>query len=190
MNKILVLDNYDSFTYNLVHILKELNYGGVDVVRNDEINLDDVEGYTHIVLSPGPGLPSEAGKMPELVRRFAPQKKILGVCLGHQCIGEIFGTKLRNLSTVIHGKGLESIVTDPDEVLFQDIPSRFMAARYHSWVVSKEDFPEALKITAEDDSGEITALRHATYDVKGVQFHPESILTPDGIKMLSNWLSS
>ncbi len=194
MRKILVLDNYDSFTYNLVHMLKEISGAGtgagVDVIRNDEIDLDAVEGYTHIVLSPGPGLPSEAGKMPELVRRYSPAKKILGVCLGHQCIGEIFGAKLHNLSTVLHGKGLETIVTDSDEVLFKGLPERFSAARYHSWVVSREGFPECLKIIAEDDMGEITALRHRAFDVCGVQFHPESVLTPDGMKMLTNWLSS
>jgi anthranilate synthase component II len=190
MKQILVLDNYDSFTYNLVHMLKEINEGGVSVIRNDEIDLDSVDRYSHVVLSPGPGLPSEAGRMPELVRRFSPTKKILGVCLGHQCIGEMFGAKLHNLSTVLHGKGIETVVTDQEEILFKGIPPRFTAARYHSWVVSRQDFPDCLKITAEDDMGEVTAIRHREYDLCGVQFHPESVLTPDGMSMLKNWLSS
>jgi anthranilate synthase component 2 len=190
MKKVLVLDNYDSFTYNLVHMLREISGGVVDVVRNDVIDLDEVEAYSHVVLSPGPGLPSEAGKMPSLVERYAPSKKILGVCLGHQCIGELFGGSLVNLPTVLHGKGIESIVTDTEEILFKGIPERFLAGRYHSWVVSSKNFPSTLKVTATDDMGEISALRHREYDVCGVQFHPESILTPEGITMLTNWYES
>lgn len=192
MNNILVLDNYDSFTYNLVHILKELSAGSSNLIvkRNDEIELDSVSEFSHIVLSPGPGIPGEAGIMPELVKRFSESKKILGVCLGHQCIGEVFGGKLHNLSKVLHGKEIESIVTDEDEILFKNVPKRFKGARYHSWVISKENFPDSLKITAEDDMGQISAIRHKNFDVCGVQFHPESILTPDGITMLKNWYFS
>jgi len=188
MRKILVLDNYDSFTYNLVHMLKEISGEDVRVARNDKISLSEVGEFSHIVLSPGPGIPSEAGIMSDLVKEYAPSKKILGVCLGHQCIGEVFGGTLYNLPSVLHGKGIESIIEDSSEPLFKGISSPFMSGRYHSWVVSGEGFPESLKVTARDNVGEIMALRHKEYDVCGVQFHPESVLTPDGYRMLTNWL--
>ncbi|HMO17660.1 MAG TPA: aminodeoxychorismate/anthranilate synthase component II [Oligoflexia bacterium] len=187
---ILVLDNYDSFTYNLVHMLKALSGEQVVVARNDEIDISEVENYDHIVLSPGPGIPVEAGIMFDLVRRYSPSRKILGVCLGHQCIGEAFGGTLNNLPKVFHGKAIETEVVDSKESLFLGLPPRFMTGRYHSWVVSREGFPNCLKVTAVDDEGEIMALRHVEYNVVGVQFHPESVLTPHGEKIISNWLNS
>lgn len=187
--KILVLDNYDSFTYNLVHTVKELGYTDVDVVRNDRISLDDVELYDKIILSPGPGIPSEAGSMPELIRRYAPQKSILGICLGEQAIGEAFGARLENLTDVFHGVGtsVKIVAVDP---LFAGIEHGFEAGRYHSWIVSGEDFPDELRITAVDGQGRIMALAHKRYDVRGVQFHPESVLTPEGKRMIKNWLEA
>jgi len=187
--KILVLDNYDSFTYNLVHMVKELGYKDVDVVRNDRIALEDVGRYDKIILSPGPGIPSEAGIMLDLIRRYAPTKSILGICLGEQAIGEAFGAKLDNLADVFHGVGSPVKVVEND-VLFEGVGNDFEAGRYHSWVVSGEDFPDALKVTAVDDDGRIMALTHRQYDVRGVQFHPESILTPRGKRMIANWLNS
>jgi anthranilate synthase component 2 len=186
--KIIVIDNYDSFTYNLVHMLREFEGVSIDVRRNDQIAVSDVQGYEKIVLSPGPGIPSEAGAMPEIVREYAPRKSILGVCLGHQCIGEIFGGTLRNLSTPIHGKATTIQVADPTERIFKGFSETFKVGRYHSWVVQKDSLPPSVKVTAVDESGEIMALRHETYDVCGVQFHPESILTPRGHEMLKNWI--
>jgi anthranilate synthase component 2 len=188
--KVLVIDNYDSFTYNLVHMLQTFDGISVDVKRNDQIAVSEVESYKKIVLSPGPGIPSEAGLMPEIVREFAPTKSILGVCLGHQCIGEIFGGTLRNLSTPIHGKATAIQVTDPTERLFKGLPDTFDVGRYHSWVVQKDSLSESVKVTAVDEAGEIMALRHKSYDVCGVQFHPESILTPRGYEMLKNWIEA
>lgn len=188
--KLLVLDNYDSFTYNLVHLLRSLGVKDLDVFRNDKISLEEVNQYSHIVLSPGPGIPSEAGIMPDLVRKYAGSKKILGVCLGHQCIGEVFGAKLENLGSPVHGKGWPTIILDPEEILFKGLGQNFISGRYHSWVVSKKNLPDCLKITAEDSQGSIMALRHNTYDVCGVQFHPESILTPEGHLIIKNWLDS
>lgn len=186
--RILVIDNYDSFTYNLVHMLQTFEGVSVDVKRNDQIPVSGVGGYEKIVLSPGPGIPSEAGYMPEIVREYAPTKSILGVCLGHQCIGEIFGGALRNLSTPIHGKATTIQVTDPNERLFKGFSSTFDVGRYHSWVVEKGSLPARVRVTAVDEAGEIMALRHESYDVCGVQFHPESILTPRGHDMLRNWV--
>lgn len=187
--KILVLDNYDSFTYNLVHAIRGLGYGDVDVARNDRITVDDASRYDKIVLSPGPGIPSEAGIMPELVRRYAPTKSILGICLGEQAIGEAFGAKLENLADVFHGvQSRIGIVAD--DVLFKGIEGDFEAGRYHSWIVSRDGFPDELEITAVDSEGRIMALAHREYDVRGVQFHPESVLTPLGTAMLKNWLES
>jgi len=185
--KILVLDNYDSFTYNLVQYIRELGFEDIDVRRNDAITLDEVEHYAAIVLSPGPGLPAEAGIMPELIRRYAPHKPILGVCLGQQAIGEAFGGTLENLSAVFHGVDTPIEVTRSDEPLFSGLPSVFRAGRYHSWVVKKEGFPDDLEITAQDEDGAIMALRHKTYNVRGVQFHPESIMTEHGRQMLANF---
>jgi len=187
---ILMIDNYDSFTYNLVHMLEALEGISVVVKRNDQLTLEDVAPFDKIVLSPGPGIPSEAGRMPEIVRTYAETKSILGVCLGHQCIGEVFGGKLRNIEAPIHGKATPIKVTDPSERLFSGLPERFSVGRYHSWVVQRESFPEReLEITALDDSGSIMALRHRRLDVRGVQFHPESILTEHGKRMLENWIS-
>jgi anthranilate synthase component 2 len=186
MKKILLIDNYDSFTYNLVHLIKSLGYE-VDVRRNDAISLDETDGYDKIMLSPGPGIPSEAGLLLEIVRHCAPTKSILGVCLGHQAIGEVFGATLVNLKEVHHGVASEIIVT-ADDLLFNRLGSTFEAGRYHSWAVSPRGFPEVLEVLALDVSGEIMALRHRIYDVRGVQFHPESVLTPMGSKIIKNWI--
>ncbi len=186
--KILVLDNYDSFTYNLVQYIQELVEHEVDVYRNDAISLEAVDQYDVIILSPGPGLPEEAGIMPQLIKKYAPTKRILGVCLGHQAIGEAFGAKLENLADVFHGVATAMNVKEKNTLLFQNIPSEFQAGRYHSWVVKKGTTPSELIITAEDQRGEIMAMRHETYDVHSVQFHPESVMTPDGKRMLANFL--
>jgi anthranilate synthase component II len=186
--KILVLDNYDSFVYNLVHYLKELSDAEIEIFRNDKIDVNEVENFDRILLSPGPGLPSEAGIMPELIRRFAPTKSILGVCLGHQGIGEIFGAKLENMSQVLHGVATKTIVQQPQDRLFQGLPPHFLTTRYHSWTVMPQDFPAELEITAVDENNRIMALSHRAFDVKGVQFHPESILTEHGKQLIANWL--
>lgn len=189
MSKILIVDNYDSFTYNLVHAVTALGYNEVEVLRNDKIRLDEVEGYAKIILSPGPGLPREAGLMVPLLQRFAATKSILGVCLGHQAIGEVFGAKLENTPTVYHGVQTP-VKRVGEDYLFADVPERFDVGRYHSWIVSREDFPEVLEVTAEDDEGVIMATRHVSLDVHGVQFHPESILTPHGVAIIRNFLSN
>lgn len=186
--KLLVIDNYDSFTYNLVQIVRELLKEEPVVRRNDALTLQEVAQFNSIILSPGPGIPSEAGLMPEVVREFAPSKKILGVCLGHQCIGEMFGARLQNLQQVVHGKAMPLKICDKTEPLFHGVPEEVHVGRYHSWIVSKDGFPDSLRVTAEDEAGNIMALRHVSYRVSGVQFHPESILTPDGRTMISNWL--
>ena len=188
--QILVLDNYDSFTYNLVQYIEEILEAPVTVKRNDQISLEAVAAFDVIVLSPGPGVPAEAGIMPELIRRYAPEKHILGVCLGHQAIAEAFGGSIFNLDQVYHGIETAVTVTDPAEVLFQDIPREFTAGRYHSWVVRPEDLPESLLVTATAaDDERIMALRHREYEVRGVQFHPESIMTEHGRKMLTNFFA-
>lgn len=192
--KILVFDNYDSFTYNLVHLVEKIIHGKVDVFRNDQIALEDVQQYDKIILSPGPGIPVEAGLLLPLIKEYASSKSILGVCLGHQAIGEAFGGKLENLSSVFHGVATEVNVISSDQLavnskLFDGLQSSFMAGRYHSWIVSKESFPGELEITAEDENGFIMALQHKTYDIQGVQFHPESVLTPKGEIIMRNWLS-
>lgn len=188
MAGILILDNFDSFTYNLAHIIKEHTADHVSVIRNNAITVEEAACFDSIVLSPGPGIPSEAGVMPELVKALAPHKKILGVCLGHQCIGEVFGGTLENLSSVFHGKGILTIKTDIEEPMFSGLPKEFMCGRYHSWVVSKNNFPNTLQITSLDSQGYIMSLRHVSYNVVGVQFHPESVLTPEGARMLKNWV--
>ena len=187
--KIMVLDNYDSFTYNLVHILKELTGGPVDVHRNDKIALEDVGSYDKIVISPGPGVPDEAGISKQIISHFGPIKSILGVCLGCQAIAEVFGGNLINLDRVFHGVKTEILVMDKTDRLFRDIPARFDAGRYHSWIVSEKNLPSDLRITARDNDGMIMALTHSTYDVRGVQFHPESVLTEYGKQILLNWLN-
>jgi len=193
--KILVFDNYDSFTYNLVHLVEKIIGEPVDVFRNDQIALEDVQGYDKIILSPGPGIPSEAGLLLPLIKQYAPSKSILGVCLGHQAIGESFGGKLVNLSKVYHGVAspVNIIPQNPrnstvNADLFEGLSDGFMAGRYHSWVIDPDDFPKSLEITAMDTNGHIMALRHRTYDVLGVQFHPESVLTPNGELIMRNWL--
>lgn len=188
MLKILVLDNYDSFTFNLVQYIQELLGHPIDVYRNDAIALDAVDQYDTIILSPGPGVPADAGIMPELIKRYAPTKAILGVCLGHQAIGEAFSGKLKNLTKVYHGIETPIKVVDPAEPLFQGIPATFQGGRYHSWVVTEEGLPDCLKVTAVDEEGVIMAFTHDTYNVRGVQFHPESIMTAYGKKMLENFL--
>lgn len=188
--KILVFDNYDSFTYNLVHLIKALGYTDLEVHRNDKISLKEIEKFDKILLSPGPGIPSEAGLLHDVIKTFAPTKSIFGVCLGHQAIGEVFGGTLTNLEKVYHGIAVDTNVLVND-VLFNKIPETFKTGRYHSWVVDKKDFPlDILEITAEDALGKIMALRHKKYDVRGVQFHPESILTEYGEEMMLNWLKS
>ena len=184
--KIVIIDNYDSFTYNLSHLVKELG-AEVTVVRNDQFELSDLESYNKIILSPGPGIPSEAGLLCDVIRTYAGRKPILGVCLGHQAIGEVFGAKLENLSDVFHGVATSCHIV-ADEPIFSGIERDITIGRYHSWVVSREDFPDCLEITAVSDEGQVMALRHRQLNVRGIQFHPESVLTPDGKKMLQNWL--
>ena len=205
MAKILVFDNYDSFTYNLVHLVEKIIHEKVDVYRNDQIALEKVKEFDKIILSPGPGIPEEAGLLLPLIKEYASSKSILGVCLGHQAIGQAFGGKLINLSSVFHGVAtpvkvvkLQTSNVKDDDVsrfiahvsrdLFENLPNELKVGRYHSWVVSKENFPGELEITAEDENGMIMALQHKTYDVQGVQFHPESVLTPKGEDIMRNWL--
>ncbi|MBR4592253.1 MAG: aminodeoxychorismate/anthranilate synthase component II [Elusimicrobiaceae bacterium] len=184
--KIVIIDNYDSFTYNLSHLVKELG-AEVTVVRNDQFELTDLEQYSKIILSPGPGIPSEAGLLLDVIRTYAGKKPILGVCLGHQAIGEVFGAKLENLSDVFHGVATPCHII-ADDPIFSGIPRDITIGRYHSWVVSREALPDCLEVTAESDEGQIMALRHRELNVRGIQFHPESVLTPDGRKMLQNWM--
>ena len=187
MKKILVIDNYDSFTYNLVHYLESFDCE-VTVVRNDEITLEEPADYDKILLSPGPGVPDEAGLLKAIIRRYAPSKSILGVCLGQQAIAEVFGGSLINLNKVYHGVA-ESITITAEDPLFAELPSQIEVGRYHSWSVDPTTLPDVLEITSIDSNGEIMSLRHKVYDVKGVQFHPESVLTPHGKTLLKNWLS-
>jgi anthranilate synthase component 2 len=186
--KILVLDNYDSFTYNLVHLLKELTKGAVDVFRNDEITLEEVNKYDKILISPGPGLPDQAGITKAMITQYAPSKSIFGVCLGCQAIAGAFGGSLINLDTVFHGVETKIIVLEREERLFENIPDTFTAGRYHSWVVNENKLPNVLKITANDEAGSVMALSHKTLDVRGVQFHPESVMTKYGRQIIQNWL--
>lgn len=185
--KILVFDNYDSFTYNLVHLIEKITHTKVEVHRNDQLPLEKVKEYDKIILSPGPGIPEEAGLLLPLIREYAPSKSILGVCLGHQAIGEVFGGTLVNLSTVYHGIATNCKILKK-EPLFEGLPSEIEVGRYHSWVVERKNFPPELEITAEDDNGFVMGLHHKTFDVQGVQFHPESVLTPVGETIMRNWL--
>ena len=191
--KILIFDNYDSFTYNLVHVVEKIIHAKTDVFRNDKISLEKIREYDKIILSPGPGLPSESGLLLQLIKEFASFKSILGVCLGQQAIAEVFGGKLINLKEVYHGVATKIKVdanrTKSENDIFKNLPDELEVGRYHSWIVAKENFPRDLEITAEDESGLIMGLRHKTFDVQGVQFHPESVLTPDGEKMMRNWLN-
>ena len=184
--KIIIIDNYDSFTYNLSHLVKQLG-ADVTVWRNDQFTLPQLEPFDKIILSPGPGIPSEAGLLLDVIRTYAGRKPMLGVCLGHQAIGEVFGAKLINLSDVFHGVATEGTQLQNDPI-FDGLPRRITMGRYHSWVVSREAFPDCMEITAESDEGQIMALRHRHYNIHGIQFHPESVLTPQGTQIVSNWL--
>ena len=184
--KIAIIDNYDSFTYNLAHLLKELG-AEVTVVRNDRFRLADVEAFDKLILSPGPGIPREAGQLLEVIRTYAGRKPMLGICLGEQAIGEAFGAKLTNLAEVYHGVQSDTHVTRPD-YLFDGLPATFPAGRYHSWVVSPAGLPDVLEVTALSPEGHIMALRHRSLDIRGLQFHPESVLTPQGRHILHNFL--
>ena len=184
--KIVIIDNYDSFTYNLSHLVKELG-AEVTVVRNDQFELEDLEQFSKIILSPGPGIPSEAGLLLDVIKTYAGKKPILGVCLGHQAIGEAFGAKLETLSGVFHGVATPCHII-ADDPIFSGIERDLTIGRYHSWVVSREGLPDCLEVTAVSDEGQIMALRHRELNVRGIQFHPESVLTPDGRKMLQNWM--
>jgi len=184
--KIVIIDNYDSFTYNLAHLVSELG-AEVSVVRNDQFQLDDLEEFSKIILSPGPGIPSEAGLLCDVIRHYAGRKPILGVCLGHQAIGEVFGGRLENLSDVFHGVATPCHLVG-DDPIFSGLPADITVGRYHSWVVSREGFPDCLEVTALSDEGQVMALRHRELNVRGIQFHPESVLTPDGKIMMQNWL--
>ena len=186
--KILVIDNYDSFTYNLVHYLEDLNCE-VTVYRNDEFDIDEISHFDKILLSPGPGIPDEAGLLKAVIAKYAPTKSILGVCLGQQAIGEVFGGTLSNLDKVYHGVATMVKTSVDDELLFEGLGNEFEVGRYHSWVVDT-DLPEVLEATSFDENGQVMSLRHKTFDVRGVQFHPESVLTPNGKKILENWLKS
>lgn len=186
--RILVFDNYDSFTYNLVHLVEKILNTKLDVYRNDKIALEAVAAYDKIILSPGPGIPEEAGLLLPLIKAYAASKSILGVCLGHQAIAEAFGGKLHNLSQVFHGVATPVQILNPHAPLFENMAPTITVGRYHSWIVSETDFPQELEITARDEAGSIMALQHKTYDVQGVQFHPESVLTPEGETILRNWL--
>ncbi len=184
--KIAVIDNYDSFTYNLVHLVKELG-AEVGVFRNDQFEMDELAPYDKIILSPGPGIPSEAGLLQAAIRHYAAIKPILGVCLGHQAIGEVFGAKLTNLSDVYHGVATPCTQMGNDPI-FAGLAEHFEIGRYHSWVVDRGGFPDCLEITAMSDEGQVMALRHREYDVRGIQFHPESVLTPQGKTIMENWM--
>ncbi len=188
MKKILVIDNYDSFTYNLVHFLEDLGCE-VTVKRNDQLSIKDVEPFDKIVLSPGPGIPDEAGLLKEIIKKYSPTKSILGVCLGQQAIGEVFGGKISNLDNVYHGVATNIDITVDDESMFKGLDKTIEVGRYHSWVVNA-DLPDVLEATSYDINGQVMSLRHKIYDVKGVQFHPESVLTPGGKKILENWVNS
>ena len=184
--KTVIIDNYDSFTYNLAHLVKELG-AEVDVLRNDKFELEELEKYDKIILSPGPGIPEEAGLLLEVIRTYAGRKPILGVCLGEQAIGQAFGGKLTNLSEVFHGIQTNVKIKNKDYI-FSGLPTEIPVGRYHSWVVDTDGFPEELVITAISSEGQIMALKHQEYDVHGIQFHPESVLTPDGKQIVGNWL--
>lgn len=187
--KILVIDNYDSFTYNLVHYLEDLG-AQVTVYRNDEFDLSEIEPFDKILLSPGPGIPDEAGMLKDVIRTYAKTKSILGICLGQQAIAEVFGGAILNLDKVYHGVSTQAKTVVDDEVLFHEIESPFEVGRYHSWAVDPNSLPDSLEITSVDDNGQIMSLRHKTLDVRSVQFHPESILTPQGKLILENWLTA
>ena len=184
--KTVIIDNYDSFTYNLAHLVKELG-AEVSVVRNDQFRLSELKPFDKIILSPGPGIPTEAGLLMDVIDAYAPVKPILGVCLGHQAIGEYFGGKLTNLSQVFHGIASTISITAPDYI-YKELPAQVQVGRYHSWVVDNEGLPDCLEVTSVSEEGQIMSLRHKQYDVRGIQYHPESVLTPEGRKVIANWL--
>ena len=188
MIKIIIIDNYDSFTYNLSHLLKELG-ASVTVVRNDKFRIEDLEQFDKIVLSPGPGIPSEAGLMPQVIKAYAGRKPILGICLGHQAIGEAFGAKLLNIGNVVHVVATPAHLTAQD-YLFEGLASDLEVGRYHSWVVDDKELPQCLEVTSRSDDGYIMSLRHREFDIRGIQFHPESVLTPQGKTIINNWLNN
>ena len=181
-----IIDNYDSFTYNLAHLVKELG-AEVSVVRNDQFRLSELKPFDKIILSPGPGIPTEAGLLMDVIDAYASVKPILGVCLGHQAIGEYFGGKLTNLSQVFHGIASTISITAPDYI-YKELPAQVQVGRYHSWVVDNEGLPDCLEVTSVSEEGQIMSLRHKQYDVRGIQYHPESVLTPEGRKIIANWL--
>ncbi len=187
--KIVVIDNYDSFVYNLVHYLEEIDCK-VTVLRNDQFELEDIKYFDKIVLSPGPGIPDEAGLLKQVIKEYAATKPILGVCLGHQAIAEVFGGKIENLSTVYHGVATNAIIISPNEPLFNGLQKQITIGRYHSWIVSKNTLPTDLYITSVDEEGHIMSLRHKVFNICGVQFHPESVLTPNGKEIIKNWIKS
>ncbi len=187
--KILVIDNYDSFVYNLVHYLQELDCE-VTIKRNDQFKLEEVTAYDRILLSPGPGIPDEAGMLKDIIRTYAGKKPILGICLGLQAIGEVFGGSITNLSEVYHGVSTKAKILVNDELFFKGLGDEIEIGHYHSWVVTKDDLPEILEITSLDENGHIMSLRHREFDIRGVQFHPESVLTPKGKEMIKNWIDS
>lgn len=189
MKRVLVIDNYDSFTYNLVHYVEKLTDVSPAVFRNDEISLDEIRGYDKILLSPGPGIPVQSGVCLDLIRRYAAEKSILGVCLGHQAIGQAFGGKLFNLRHVYHGIATAINIIDQKDPLFIGLPSTIRAGRYHSWALTKDELPECLSITCVDDDGMIMGVSHKKFDVRGVQFHPESVLTEHGFEIIRNWIN-
>jgi len=188
MGKILLIDNYDSFTYNLYQLLKQVSEDEVEVHRNDKITVSECATFDRIVLSPGPGLPDEAGNLKAIIEEYADKKPIFGVCLGQQAIGEVFGGKLKNLSRVFHGIRTEFIATEPKSDMFADIPDKFHAGRYHSWVIDKDSLPDCLEITCTDEEGEIMGIAHKEYRIRAVQFHPESVMTDHGKEMMENFL--
>lgn len=189
MKQVVIIDNYDSFTYNLVHMVNEIIGSEVTVLRNDQFDIQDIDKFAYIILSPGPGLPDEAGLLKEVIKTYGPSKKILGVCLGLQAIGESYGGRLKNLSKVFHGMKTSIHKTNNFDPIFEGVENPFEAGRYHSWVIEKSSFPSNLFITAQDEDGEIMAIRHKDHHVYGVQFHPESIMTPAGKLMINNFLN-
>jgi len=187
MKRIVIIDNYDSFTYNLSHLVKELG-AEVSVFRNDKFQMQQLDAFDKIILSPGPGIPSEAGLLLDAIRNYAGRKPILGVCLGHQAIGEVFGAKLKNLNSVFHGIATPATIIQNDYI-FNHLPQTLEVGRYHSWIVSKDALPDCLEITSESDEGYIMSLRHKQFDIRGIQYHPESVLTPQGRQIINNWLN-
>lgn len=189
MKKVVIIDNYDSFTYNLVHLIHEITRDEVTILLNDQFEIEELDQYDYLILSPGPGLPDDAGLLKDVIKTYASTKKIFGVCLGLQAIGEVYGGKLKNLNTVFHGMKTTVCQTSDKDPIFLGITKCFDAGRYHSWVITSDDFPDVLVVTALDEDGQIMAARHRTFHTYGVQFHPESIMTPDGKKMLTNFLN-